>query len=310
MPRYATTGGSGEISRRKTTLTKMATASILPSKFDGDDIVVWLREFDACALANGWKDEDKIKKLPAFLRGRAATHFYATPAEERATYDAATKKLKQALCPPVERENYYAKFDNRMLRTGEDPSVYKWELEQLLEKADPNLTVEAKSALLSRQFMRGLPSSIRGKLLAHNPTPTLSEMLSFVQRYRAVEDHEVPAHTSASTATHKQTADIDQLVGLMTELVTRQKALEDQVATSQQLYTAAIKQQQRPRANVTCFRCGKQGHIARECRNSSQRQDRSNVQCYECGRYGHFARECGNYAPLNFQGPSRGTTGR
>ena len=105
-------------------------SSILPSKFDGDDIVAWLREFDACALANGWKDEDKIKKLPAFLRERAATHFYATPVAERATYDAATKKLKQALCPPVERENYYAKFETRMLRTGEDPSVYKWELEQ------------------------------------------------------------------------------------------------------------------------------------------------------------------------------------
>ena len=26
-----------------------------------------------------------------------------------------------------------------MLRTGEYPSVYKWELEQLLEKADPNI---------------------------------------------------------------------------------------------------------------------------------------------------------------------------
>ena len=72
-------------------------SSILPSKFDGDDIVAWLREFDACALANGWKDEDKIKKLPAFLS--AATHFYATPVAERSTYDAATKKLKQALCP-------------------------------------------------------------------------------------------------------------------------------------------------------------------------------------------------------------------
>jgi hypothetical protein len=96
----------------------------------------------------------------------------------------------------------------------------------------------------------------------------------------------------------------------MTELVTRQKALEDQVATSKQLYAAAIKQSERPRPKVTCFRCGKQGHIARECPSSSQRQDRSNVQCYECGRYGHFARECGNYAPLNFQGPSQGTTGR
>jgi hypothetical protein len=83
-------------------------------------------------------------------------------------------------------------------------------LEQLLEKADPNLAVEAKSALLSRQFMRGLSSSIRRKLFAHNPTPTLlSEMLSFVQRYRAIEDHDVPAHTSASASTHKQTADMD-----------------------------------------------------------------------------------------------------
>jgi hypothetical protein len=96
-----------------------------------------------------------------------------------------------------------------MLRTGEDPSVYKWELEQLLEKSDPNLAVEAKSALLSRQFMRGLPSSIRRKLLAHNPTPTLSELLSFAQRYRAIEDHDVPAHTCASALTHKQTADMD-----------------------------------------------------------------------------------------------------
>ena len=76
------------------------------------------------------------------------------------------------------------------------------------EKADPNLAVEAKSALLSRQFMRGLPSSIRRKLLAHNPTPTLSEILSFAQRYRAIEDPDVPAHTCASASTHKQTADM------------------------------------------------------------------------------------------------------
>jgi hypothetical protein len=66
-----------------------------------------------------------------------------------------------------------------MLRTGEDPSVYKWELEQLLEKADPNLAVEAKSALLSRKFMRGLPSSIRRKLLAHNPHANLKRDAEF-----------------------------------------------------------------------------------------------------------------------------------
>ena len=73
------------------------SSSILPSNFDVGDIVAWPR--DAGALANGWKDEDKIKKLPAFLREHAATHFYATPVSERATYvsyDAVTKNLKQS----------------------------------------------------------------------------------------------------------------------------------------------------------------------------------------------------------------------
>ena len=43
----------------------MAT-SMLPSKFEGDDIVEWLREFDACALANNWKDEEKSRNYQRF----------------------------------------------------------------------------------------------------------------------------------------------------------------------------------------------------------------------------------------------------
>ena len=39
-------------------------AAILPGKFDDGDFDAWLREFDACAAANGWKvtehTDDKI----------------------------------------------------------------------------------------------------------------------------------------------------------------------------------------------------------------------------------------------------------
>ena len=134
-------------------------------------------------------------------------------------------------------------------------------------------------------------------------------MLNFVQRYRAVEEHR-PEFTSASTEAQRTDANIDRLVGLVTELATRQKSLEDQLTTSQQLYAAAIQQRDRQRPSITCFRCRKQGHIARECRSPNLRQDCANVRCYECHRYGHVARECGNYVPLNFQGASPGTTGR
>ena len=94
-------------------------------------------------------------------------------------------------------------------------------------------------------------SAIRRRLLEHNPTPSLAETLSFVQRYRAIEHHNPP--TSTSTTTEKPSADVNQLVGLMTEVAARQKALEDQVALSQQLYAAAIKQQDQlsPKATGT-----------------------------------------------------------
>ena len=32
---------------------------------------------------------------------------------------------EEALCPPVQRVNYYVEFEARILRTGEDPSAYK-----------------------------------------------------------------------------------------------------------------------------------------------------------------------------------------
>ena len=78
-------------------------------------------------------------------------------------------------------------FESRVRRAGEDPAVYKWELENLLAKADPELSDGWKTALIQGQFMNGLPNLLKLELLEHNPTPTLEEMLAFVQRYRAVE---------------------------------------------------------------------------------------------------------------------------
>lgn len=71
-------------------------SNILPGKFDGSsDLATWLREFNACCDANGWKEDDKIKKLPAFFRGPAATHFYAMSEEERKEYKSAVKGLTE-----------------------------------------------------------------------------------------------------------------------------------------------------------------------------------------------------------------------
>ena len=69
--------------------------------------------------------------------------------EERKEYKSAVKGLTEALCPTANWEVYYREFESRLLRPGEDPAVYKWELEQALEKADPSLDKSAKEVLLS-----------------------------------------------------------------------------------------------------------------------------------------------------------------
>ena len=57
------------------------------------------------------------------------------------------------------------------------------------EKADPSIEAGAKKALLTRQLMNGLPNDMKIKLLEHDPTPKLDDMLSFVRRYRVVQRH-------------------------------------------------------------------------------------------------------------------------
>ena len=217
----------------------MMSSAILPGKFQSGDIVVWLREFDACPEANGWKAEDKIKKLPVFLRGQAASHFYAIPEDDRKSYDDASKGLKEALCPKASRENYFAEFESRMLRAGEDPSVFKQELEQILLKAQPTIDHAAKTALLTRQFMRGLPRNMKIKLLEHDPVPDLQKMLSFVQRYRAIQDYSSDScnvttacnddGNPGSTSDANATSELTRLVALVSDMAEKQQHIDSKM---------------------------------------------------------------------------------
>ena len=270
----------------------MTTTAILPSKFERGDFTIWLREYDACADANGWNAEAKIKKLPAFLRGEAASHFYTLDEESRESYADATKALKEAMCPPACKEVYYAEFEARLLKPGEDPRLYKWELEQILSKAEPEIAAGAKTALLTRQFMKGLPKSIRIKLLENDPTPDLNKMVSFVQRYRAIQeyaDERNEAHV-AGVASEKNGEGMASLVALVSDIAERQKSLEEKLSKSKPEST-------RSSGNKKCFVCKKMGHIAKDCWYNNQRQSQttnSTNRCHECQGYGHYAKDCAN----------------
>ena len=112
-------------------------ATMVREKFDICDFQAWIRQFECCALTKLWSAEKKVVKFPALLRGVAATHFYALSNDQSYSCDTLIRNLKDALCPAVCRELFYADFSNRLLHDKEDTTVFLHSLRELLEKADP-----------------------------------------------------------------------------------------------------------------------------------------------------------------------------
>ena len=181
----------------------MAT-QILPERFTGGDFMTWLRHFDRCSAANGWNDETRLAKLPAFLHGPAAAYFDSLEEEEKNTLPTLLASLQRCFNPAINREIFYQDFEQQALRPSEDPSLYLWRLKGFLRNAEPDLSDDAFSALLRQQFMKGLPLNICIKLLELDPTPDLAMMVSFTQRLRAL--HELPINPPASCATVQPSA--------------------------------------------------------------------------------------------------------
>ena len=116
---------------------------------------------------------------------KAATHYHALPDAAKDLYAHFIENLKATLFPAVCKEMFYADVTARLLHEKVDPALYLDSLRELLEKADPILSAAAKEALRGRQFLTGLPEAMRFKLLEHNPTSKLTEMVSFCKQLLA-----------------------------------------------------------------------------------------------------------------------------
>ena len=108
--------------------------------------------------------------------------------------------------------------------------------------------------------MRSLLSLVRGKLLAHNSTPNLSDMLTLVQRLSNRRSRRTCPTLCKYERKHSDTK-TDSGCRPTYRASNSTENARKQVSISQQLNAAAIKQQERPRSKVTFFRCGKPGHI-------------------------------------------------
>ena len=283
------------------------STQILPGRFSDGDFATLLRHFDRCASANDWDDDRRLAKLPAFLHGPAAVYFNSLADAEKDSLPHLLDSLKKCFTPSANREKIYLEFEQQALWPTEDPSLYLWRLKDLLRRAEPDLSADAFDALLRRQFMTGLPLTLRIKLLESDPTPDLEKMVAFAQRFRTFDD--LPIDPPAQCATvqptipnspalpepysEQQQQPLDHLEHLISKMADQQANLVAAVSSLSLHSTTPVPPKDvsyRAKNGICCFFCHEEGHVVCQCK---ELQGAS--RCTACRGWGHNALNCSTF---------------
>ena len=192
-------------------------------------------------------------------------------------------------------KNSTPNFENRLLRPGEDPAVFLWELTQLLHEGEPI----AHRGRQNGSFGAAIYAWTTSQDLPQTPGTRRSII---VRRYEHFASNST-AHLSTGKNDPPEIPDMSTLVAAVKALQVEQQSLRNEIAQQ--------RQQARPVSTtrgVTYYEYGERGHYARTCqyRQNTSRSTANNpslfsnfnrVCCSNCHRLGHVASNC--FRPLN-----------
>ena len=264
----------------------MARPVVLPDTFDGDSKLGWDQwccHFKNVAEVNRWENEESLKWLKVRLTGKAQTAFQRLSEEDREDFDKAMSALQKRFDPPSRKYRYQAELQTRRKLKGESWADFADDIKFLADKAYPELQEEARDRIALNIYL----SQLDNPLVAFGVKQRNPESLD-VAVSTTLELDSYYATSKSSTfpvlGVEAKKAD-DEVVGVISATDKICEKIEELKQQLQQLQT--IKQgnndprnipsfrsaNDRARRNdIICFKCGKEGHIARYCFQNQQRQ--------------------------------------
>ena len=256
------------------------------SDFDGkNNWKLFIAKFNRISRMNNW--QAKIDYLWIHLSGDALAYAEELPDASTLTYDELCARLGQRFDAQRLTNVHKAELLNRKRRAGETLSELGQAIRQLVNCAYPRFNQEAKEEIAIEKFLDALTPDIRRTIFQENPQ-NLNEAIERGLKLEAWSMVENTKHgKTVRCAAEREEEEEDE-----TEQVRLLKDLQNKVQN--------LQMQNKPRRDIQCFYCGKNGHFARDCRSKSrdekqqvpQQTNRSTLVCYRCGGRGHRSNDC------------------
>jgi hypothetical protein len=242
------------------TATTRANLLSVPETFSDGDFGLLLRKFELCSTANGWKEDEMLKRLPEDFKVLIAA-------------------IKEALGgDETSKHIVMMEFRRRARKPGEDIQVFAYGLETLLSRAIPNIGNDERDTLLKQQFIEGTSPALKRELLQrlslkYEETVKIAQQLDLTPELSSPNaDHDVNLtrvqRENVSSSESTVVRQLKESVEVLTEKVNQLSASVNNISE-----VAAIRTEN-PRRGRACYNCGGFNHIANECRQPKRRNDR------------------------------------